>query len=45
MSIIEIIREIICRIDEQKINLTYETILPNFLNDAIATLRGELVEI
>ena len=30
--------------DEQKINLTHETILPNFLNDAVATLRGELVE-
>lgn len=30
--------------DDQKINLTHKTILPNFLNDAIMTLKGNLVE-
>ncbi len=30
--------------DDQKINLTHKTILPNFLNNAIMTLKGHLVE-
>ena len=29
--------------DEQKINLTHKTILPNFINDAILTLKGDFI--
>lgn len=30
--------------NDKKINLTHKTILPNFLNDAILTLKGSLVD-
>jgi homoserine O-succinyltransferase/O-acetyltransferase len=31
--------------DDKKINLTHHTILPNFMNDAIACLKGNLVAV
>jgi hypothetical protein len=31
--------------NDKKINLTHKTILPNFLNDAILTLKGSLVDV